>query len=154
MHDPAAPDSGAGPALPPAAEAPAAAAGPPARAGAEWVELVVHEMAAAASMDDARARGARVLGEFEAEVRQRVESGAAAACRENAALKEHVAALSKDNHILKRAVQIQNARQQEAEEKMKELAATRQMVQQYQEQLRTLEVSEQPHIGHSCGQAR
>ncbi|GAQ82622.1 hypothetical protein KFL_001180010 [Klebsormidium nitens] len=134
-------ESAARPASPPAAEAPACPSGVSPRAGAEWVELVVAEMAAAASMDDARARGAKVLGEFEALVRQRAESGAEAACRENAALKEHVAALSKDNHILKRAVQMLNARQQEAEERGKELAAARQALQQYQEQLRTLEVS-------------
>eukprot|EP00243_Klebsormidium_subtile_P002225 TRINITY_DN14304_c0_g1_i1.p1 TRINITY_DN14304_c0_g1~~TRINITY_DN14304_c0_g1_i1.p1 ORF type:complete len:293 (+),score=67.90 TRINITY_DN14304_c0_g1_i1:246-1124(+) len=134
-------DSAAGLASPPAAEAPAGPSSVSPGAGAEWVERVVAEMAAAASLDDARARGAKVLADFEALVRQRAESGAEAACRENAALKEHVAALSKDNHILKRAVQMLNARQQEAEERGKELAAARQALQQYQEQLRTLEVS-------------
>lgn len=140
-------DAPAGPASPPAAEAPSGPSGMSPGAGAEWVERVVAEMAAAASLDDARARGAKVLGEFEALVRQRVESGTEAACRENAALKEHVAALSKDNHILKRAVQMLNARQQEAEERGKELAAARQALQQYQEQLRTLEVRPSRPVG-------
>jgi hypothetical protein len=98
-------------------------------------------MSAAANLDDARARAGKVLTEFEAVVRERVESGAGAAAKENGVLKEHMQALMKDNHILKRAVQIQNARQLESEEKMKEVHQLKQMLQQYQEQLRTLEVN-------------
>jgi hypothetical protein len=108
------------------------------------VDLVVREMSAAANLDDARARAGKVLTEFEAVVRERVESGAGAAAKENGVLKEHMQALMKDNHILKRAVQIQNARQLESEEKMKEVHQLKQMLHQYQEQLRTLEVRPGP----------
>jgi hypothetical protein len=47
----------------------------------------------------------------------------------------------RENAILKRAVQIQNARMQEAGQKEAELAGLRQMVNQYQERLRALELS-------------
>lgn len=55
-------------------------------------------------------------------------------------LKEQVEALIQENTILKRAVSIQHDRQKENEEKSQELLHLKQMVSQYQEQLRTLEV--------------
>lgn len=55
-------------------------------------------------------------------------------------LREQVEVLGKDNAILKRAVAIQHERQKELDEKTQELQHLRQLVSQYQEQLRTLEV--------------
>lgn len=55
-------------------------------------------------------------------------------------LKEQVDALIQENTILKRAVSIQHERQKEYEERNQELQNLKQLVSQYQEQLRTLEV--------------
>jgi hypothetical protein len=55
-------------------------------------------------------------------------------------LKEQVEALIQENTILKRAVSIQHERQKEYEERNQELQHLKQLVSQYQEQLRTLEV--------------
>lgn len=55
-------------------------------------------------------------------------------------LKEQVEALVQENTILKRAVSIQHERQKEFEDNGQELQRLKQLVSQYQEQLRTLEV--------------
>lgn len=56
-------------------------------------------------------------------------------------LKEQVEALIQENIILKRALCIQHERQKEYENKNQELKDLKQLVSQYQEQLRTLEVN-------------
>lgn len=55
-------------------------------------------------------------------------------------LKQQLEALIQENTILKRAVSIQHERQKEFEEGGQELHQLKQLVSQYQEQLRTLEV--------------
>lgn len=55
-------------------------------------------------------------------------------------LKQQLEALLQENAILKRAVSIQHERQKEFEERGQELNQLKQLVSQYQEQLRTLEV--------------
>lgn len=55
-------------------------------------------------------------------------------------LKEQIEGLMRENAILKRAVAIQHERQKEQEDRSRELQHLKQMVSQYQEQLRTLEV--------------
>lgn len=55
-------------------------------------------------------------------------------------LKEQIEALIRENSILKRAVAIQHERQKEYEDKNRELQHLKQLLSQYQEQLRTLEV--------------
>lgn len=55
-------------------------------------------------------------------------------------LKEQVEALVQENTILKRAVSIQHERQKEYEDRDQELQQLKQLVSQYQDQLRTLEV--------------
>ena len=55
-------------------------------------------------------------------------------------LKEQIEVLLRENTILKRAVAIQHERQKEFEGKNIELQHLKQLVCQYQEQLRTLEV--------------
>ncbi|KAG5559467.1 hypothetical protein RHGRI_009115 [Rhododendron griersonianum] len=60
---------------------------------------------------------------------------------ENNMLKEQVEALIHENSVLKRAVSIQHERQKEFEDRGQELHHLKQMVSQYQEQLRTLEVN-------------
>lgn len=60
--------------------------------------------------------------------------------QENLMLKEQVEALIQENTILKRAVSTQHERQKEYEDRGQELEHLKQVVAQYQEQLRTLEV--------------
>lgn len=55
-------------------------------------------------------------------------------------LKEQLEVLIQENSILKRAVSTQHERQKEYEDRGQELQHLKQLVGQYQEQLRTLEV--------------
>ncbi|KAK9677222.1 hypothetical protein RND81_11G129100 [Saponaria officinalis] len=110
--------------------------------GTQWVELFVREMMSAASVDDARARAARVLETLEKSIR--ATAGAEAAekyQRENIVLKEQVQGLMRENVIFKRAVQIQHLRQKEFDDKSQEVQQLKQLLSQYQEQLRALEVN-------------
>ncbi|PIA59962.1 hypothetical protein AQUCO_00400678v1 [Aquilegia coerulea] len=110
--------------------------------GSEWVELLVREMANACNMDDAKARASRVLEFLETSIRTRAGAKAAENFQmENAMLKEQIEALIRENTILKRAVAIQHERQKEYDEQSQELQHLKQLVSQYQEQLRTLEVN-------------
>lgn len=61
--------------------------------------------------------------------------------QENMMLKEQMEALIQENIILKRAVSIQHERQKEYEDRNQELQQLKQLVSQYQEQVRTLEVN-------------
>lgn len=56
-------------------------------------------------------------------------------------LKEQLEGLIRENTILKHAVAIQHERQKQYEDKNQEIQHLKQLVTQYQEQLRTLEVS-------------
>lgn len=55
-------------------------------------------------------------------------------------LKEQLEVLLRENSILKRAVTIQHERQKEYDERTQEVQQLKQLVSQYQEQLRHLEV--------------
>ena len=66
---------------------------------------------------------------------------------EHASLKEHLQNLLKDNQILKRAVAIQHDRNLEQEEKAREVQQLKDVIRQYQEQIRALEVSNLVIIG-------
>jgi DNA-binding protein H-NS len=55
-------------------------------------------------------------------------------------LKEQLQTVIRDNHILKRAVSIQHERQSEHENCTQEISQLKQLISQYQEQVRTLEV--------------
>ncbi|XP_042063158.1 uncharacterized protein LOC121807042 isoform X2 [Salvia splendens] len=107
--------------------------------GAEWVNLFVREMMSATSIDDARLRAASILESLEKSIssRARVEA-AQSSHKENLMLKEHIKVLLQDNVILKRAVAIQYERQKENDEKSQEVQHAKQLLAQYQEQLRTL----------------
>lgn len=110
--------------------------------GAEWVDLFVNEMTSAANIDDARARASRVLEVLEKSIR--TQAGAEAADnlhKEHMMLKEQMELLIRENGILKRAVAIQHERQKEADDKNQELQHLKQLVSQYQERVRALEVS-------------
>ncbi|GAB2210590.1 hypothetical protein Droror1_Dr00015858 [Drosera rotundifolia] len=110
--------------------------------GAEWVELFVGEMMSASNIDDARVRAARALEALEKSIFSRATAEAAQNFQqETTMLKEQLQALIQENAILKRAVSIQHERQKEFDEKGQELQQLKQLVSQYQEQLRTLEVN-------------
>ncbi|KAH9653315.1 CUE domain-containing protein [Citrus sinensis] len=110
--------------------------------GPEWVELFVREMMSSSNIDDARARASRALEILEKSICARASAEAAQSFhQENKMLKEQVEALIQENMILKRAVSIQHERQKEYEDRSQELHHLKQLVSQYQEQLRTLETS-------------
>ncbi|GAB2228208.1 hypothetical protein Droror1_Dr00010038 [Drosera rotundifolia] len=103
--------------------------------GAEWVEWFVREMTNAASLVDARARAATLLLLLEKSISSRARVEAAETYqKETVVLKEQ-------NTILKQAVVIQHERQKEYEGMAQELQHLKQLVPQYQEQLRNLEVT-------------
>ncbi|KAI5660478.1 hypothetical protein M9H77_29271 [Catharanthus roseus] len=110
--------------------------------GAEWVELLVREMISATSVDDARGRATRVLENLEKSINSRVGAEAAESFhKENTILKEQIEVLLRENTILKRAVAIQHERQKEYDERNQEVQQLKQLIAQYQEQMRTLEVN-------------
>ncbi|KAJ4718418.1 Ubiquitin system component Cue [Melia azedarach] len=110
--------------------------------GAEWVDLFVAEMTSATSMDDAKARASRLLEILEKSIMARAADGAAENLqKENVMMKEHIEALVRENSILKRGVAIQHERLQEYENRNQEVQQLKQLVSQYQEQLRTLEIN-------------
>lgn len=110
--------------------------------GAEWVELFVKEMTSATHLDDARARAARALESLEKSLYARASAEAVQNFQqENITRKEQVQVLNHENTILKRAVSIQHERQKEFDSKAQELQHLKQLIPQYQEQLRVLEVN-------------
>ncbi|KAK9102043.1 hypothetical protein Sjap_019297 [Stephania japonica] len=110
--------------------------------GPEWVEVLVREMANSSDMNDARTRALQVLEVLEKSICARAKAEAAQNFQlENMMLKEQLESLIRENGILKRAVSIQHERQKEYEDRGQELQHLKQLVSQYQEQLRTLEVN-------------
>ncbi|XP_047330882.1 uncharacterized protein LOC124934399 isoform X2 [Impatiens glandulifera] len=113
------------------------------RDGSEWVELLVNEMMNASSIDDARCRATKVLESLEKSIGESSNTAKATKDihKENMIQKEQIELLLRDNTILKRAVSIQHERQKEYEDKNQEVQHLKQMISQYQEQMRTLEVN-------------
>ncbi|KAL2332477.1 hypothetical protein Fmac_020058 [Flemingia macrophylla] len=110
--------------------------------GAEWIDLFVREMTCATSVDDARARAARLLEVLEKSITAHASSRAATDLqRENLMLKEQIEALTKEKNCFKSAFRIQLERLSDYENKNQELQQLKQLVSQYQEQIRTLEVN-------------
>eukprot|EP00252_Welwitschia_mirabilis_P018290 TRINITY_DN4064_c0_g1_i1.p1 TRINITY_DN4064_c0_g1~~TRINITY_DN4064_c0_g1_i1.p1 ORF type:complete len:280 (-),score=55.16 TRINITY_DN4064_c0_g1_i1:262-1101(-) len=109
--------------------------------GCEWVDLFVREMQSSLNMDDARARASRALETLEKVIIDRLQPIAENLRKENLVLRQQVDNLIRDSSILKRAVAIQHERQKELEERENQLQQLKQLVPQYQEQLRTLEVN-------------
>lgn len=103
-----------------------------------WVNLFVQEMTNASNWDDVRGRTRKFLEAFERNV---VEQKTASGEQEITLLKEQVQYLLRDNHILKKAFAIQHGRNMENEEKVKEVEQLKHMIGQYQEQVRSLELT-------------
>ncbi|KAL9267965.1 hypothetical protein AKJ16_DCAP14543 [Drosera capensis] len=108
--------------------------------GAEWVEWFVREMTNATSLDDARARAATLLELLEKSISSRARVEAVETYQKVVHFREH-SVLKEQNTILKQAVVIQHERQKEYEGMGQELQHLKQLVPQYQEQLRNLEVT-------------
>ncbi|CAK9324541.1 unnamed protein product [Citrullus colocynthis] len=110
--------------------------------GRKWIDLFVVEMMNATTVADAKTRAARALEALENSISARAGVDAAQNFhKENMQLKEQIEVLLRENTILKRAVAIQHERQKEFEDKNLELQHLKQLVAQYQEQLRTLEIN-------------
>ncbi|KAL2500688.1 Ubiquitin system component Cue protein [Forsythia ovata] len=109
--------------------------------GAEWVDLLVREVISASNVEDAKMRVSRALEVLEKSIFAHATASAQNVQKENMGLKQQLEALIQENTILKRAVSIQHERQKEFEERGQELHQLKQLVSQYQEQLRTLEVN-------------
>ncbi|EXB67274.1 hypothetical protein L484_025755 [Morus notabilis] len=110
--------------------------------GAEWVNLFVREMMSATSPEDLRARASRALELLEKSISAHAGAEAAQAFqKENMLLKAQLEGLIRENTILKHAVTIQHERQKQYEDRNQEIQHLKQLVAQYQEQLRTLEVN-------------
>ncbi|XP_073044093.1 uncharacterized protein [Primulina eburnea] len=110
--------------------------------GTEWVELLVREVTGASNVEDAKERVSRALESLEKSICANATAEAAQSFqKENIILKQQLEAFIQENTILKRAVSIQHERQKEFEEMGRELHQLKQLVSQYQEQLRTLEVN-------------
>lgn len=106
--------------------------------GSSWVDLLVQEMMNASNWSDVRSRAMKILESFEQMV---VTHSTASKEQEIASLKEQLQCLLRDNQILKRAVTIQHERNLEFEEKVKEVEQLKNIISQYQEQVRTLELN-------------
>jgi len=110
--------------------------------GSEWVELFVREMTNASDIDDARARASRALEALEKSIVERAGAEATQNVhKENMMLKEQLTVVLRENAVLKRAVAIQHERQKEFDERSHEVQSLKQLVLQYQEQVRTLEMN-------------
>ena len=88
-------------------------------------------MQSSTDVDDAHARATRVMQAFEAAVRGAVAAGD----QEDREGAKRVARLAEENLILKRAVAIQNARQQESGELQRQILELQRACAGYQEQL-------------------
>ncbi|XLU46890.1 uncharacterized protein LOC107628600 [Arachis ipaensis] len=109
--------------------------------GAEWVDFFVRGMMVATSVDDARARAATMLEALEKSISARVSAEATNVQEENLVLKEQIQVLTKERNSFKNAFRIQHERFSDYEEKNQELQQLKQLVSQYQEQIRTFEVN-------------
>ncbi|KAG2427130.1 hypothetical protein HXX76_012640 [Chlamydomonas incerta] len=139
----------------------AATPGGPATAE-QWVEVLVGEMSAARDLTDARTRAAGFLRQFESfvarYVRQQQAGGASAsgaspepgaagatpggsAATGSQSLAQRAAKLAEENALLKKAVQIQHRQLQEKSAAEGEVANLKAMLAQYQEQVRSLQMS-------------
>ncbi|KAM3228381.1 hypothetical protein ACQJBY_059808 [Aegilops geniculata] len=108
----------------------------------EWVELFVREMMSASDINDARARASRALEVIEKSIMERTGAEAVQNLhKENTILKEQLAIALRENAVLKRGVAIQHERQKEFDDKTQEVHNLKQLILQYQEQLKTLEIN-------------
>lgn len=116
----------------------------------QWVELLVAEMSAATDLPNAKQRAAGFLRQFEDFVARFVKQQQAAAggsggsgspAAGDPSLAARAAKLAEENAVLKKAVQIQHRQLQERAGLEAETQQLKALLAQYQEQVRTLQVS-------------
>ncbi|KAF7058293.1 hypothetical protein CFC21_065384 [Triticum aestivum] len=108
----------------------------------QWVEILMNEMASASNSDDAKVRASRVLEAYDKSTSSCIHTEAMQKYQKEILLyKEQFEAVIKENTILKKAVAIQHERQKEHEERNQELQQLNQLVMQYREQIRNLEIN-------------
>ncbi|KAG2324570.1 hypothetical protein Bca52824_007298 [Brassica carinata] len=108
----------------------------------DWVSLLVREVTQSTGTDDAKVRTERVLEALEKTLSARAHQEAGKKFQEESvAVQQQVEALIKDNTVLKRAVAIQHERQKALEDANQQLEFLKQLVPQYQEKVRNLEVN-------------
>lgn len=113
-----------------------------AASGDDWVALLVREVTQSAGPDDAKFRAERVLEALEKTLSARAHEEAGKKFQEESvAMQQQVEALMKDNTVLKRAVAIQHERQKALEDANQQLEFFKQLIPQYQEKVRNLEVN-------------
>eukprot|EP00743_Colponemidia_sp_Colp-15_P002668 GILK01002891.1.p1 GENE.GILK01002891.1~~GILK01002891.1.p1 ORF type:complete len:254 (-),score=62.97 GILK01002891.1:534-1295(-) len=115
----------------------------------EWAEITVRELSGAMDLEDAKTRAVRVTAEMERQQRaavdeyaQRAQAETAVLVSQTQALSEQLQNVSKENSILKKAVLIQTQRNQTVKEKEQEIEHLRGVVQQYEEQMRKMEMNQ------------
>lgn len=113
---------------------------------AEWVDALVQTMQQAVDVPDARSRAGAALQAFEAAVRATLQAKEPQDALQQS--QQQVAALQRDNTILKRAVAIQNSRLQDMAASVQQLACKeaeltemRNTAQQYHDRIQALEMS-------------
>ncbi|CAI9113664.1 OLC1v1014307C1 [Oldenlandia corymbosa var. corymbosa] len=110
---------------------------------AEWVDLMIKEMMAATSIDDAKFRASRLLEDILekfAPVKVAGGGGFPAGAHQSRLMQEKIEAMSKENSVLKKAVVIQHQRQKKYEED-EEKKQLRELVKRYEDQVKSLENS-------------
>ncbi|KAJ0256723.1 Ubiquitin system component Cue [Hirschfeldia incana] len=108
----------------------------------DWVSLLVREVTQSTGTDDAKVRAERVLQALEKTLSARAHEEAGKKFQEESvAVQQQVEALIKDNTVLKRAVAIQHERQKALEDANQQLEFCKQLIPQYQEKVRNLEVN-------------
>jgi hypothetical protein len=105
------------------------------------VEHLVKEMMSASDLNDARVRGKNALEAVEKVFASRSSMAIEGMQKENVDLKEKLQVPLRESHILKRAVAIQHERQLKHEGSSQELQQAKQVIAQYQEQVRMLELN-------------
>ncbi|KAG6486927.1 uncharacterized protein LOC122009294 [Zingiber officinale] len=110
--------------------------------GPGWVELLLKELTSASDMNDAKTRASKILEMFEKFVAAHaIHEPLDSLCKENKNWKEQVEVLLHENNILKRAVAIQHERQKTFDTQDEEVQQLKQMLSQYKEQIKILEMN-------------
>ncbi|CDY37566.1 BnaA02g20040D [Brassica napus] len=110
--------------------------------GDDWVGLLIREVTQSTGIDDAKVRAAKVLQSLEQTLSSRAREEAGKIFQEEkVAVQQQVEDLMKDNTVLKRAVAIQHERQKAFEDANQQLELLKQVIPQYQEKIRNLEMN-------------
>ncbi|CAN7000051.1 unnamed protein product [Brassica oleracea var. botrytis] len=105
--------------------------------GDDWVALLIREVTQSTGIDDAKVRASKVLEALE----QTLSSAGKIFQEEKVAVQQQVEDLMKDNTVLKRAVAIQHERHKAFEDANQQLELLKQVIPQYQEKIRNLEMN-------------